>query len=317
MKQFTYKLILALVPIIAIATLLEIALRKIPNDYSYKNDFLQNRSQDIEVLILGNSHAYYGIDPSYFSLPAFNASHVSQSVDLDKQLLELYLDKSKNLKQVIVTTDYLTLFFRMSLSPESWRTKNYAIYYGLPVATKPEQYTELFSLSLKTNLARVCGFYFGTEEYITCNQSGYSPNAHMQLKDIAKAGKNAAIRHTVQDTLLFQKNLAVIESMIEKCNKRNIQVLCITCPASSYYQDNIDPLQLQKTEQTMYLLAKKYKNCTYQNYWHSSLFTDDDFADGDHLNPQGAQKLSESLAKTLEISHLDSSSASQMVNLIN
>ena len=53
---------------------MEILLENIPNDYSFKKEYLDENSDSIEILVLGSSHSYYGINPIYFHLRAFNAS---------------------------------------------------------------------------------------------------------------------------------------------------------------------------------------------------------------------------------------------------
>ena len=40
---------------------------EIPNVYRLKNEWLSKNSSNVELLVLGNSHCYYGICPEYFS----------------------------------------------------------------------------------------------------------------------------------------------------------------------------------------------------------------------------------------------------------
>ena len=66
----------------------ELLLRNIPNDYSFKKNYLNTKSNSIEVLFLGSSHIYYGINPEYISRNSFNGSHISQSLNFDLEILE-------------------------------------------------------------------------------------------------------------------------------------------------------------------------------------------------------------------------------------
>ncbi|HRB69044.1 MAG TPA: hypothetical protein PLC92_02955, partial [Chitinophagales bacterium] len=77
---------------------LELLLRDIPNDYSFKKNYLNTNSNNIEVLFLGSSHIYYGINPEYISQKSFNAAHISQSLNFDLAILEKYKDRWTNLK---------------------------------------------------------------------------------------------------------------------------------------------------------------------------------------------------------------------------
>ena len=82
MKIFIKKIAIFLILITSIAVISEFLLRRIPNDYSYKRAYLDVQSEDVEILIFGSSHSFFGIDPSYFSDRCFNASHVSTIIGL-------------------------------------------------------------------------------------------------------------------------------------------------------------------------------------------------------------------------------------------
>jgi hypothetical protein len=43
----------------------EFIVRQAPNVYKYKHEYI--RSKEFEILVLGSSHAYFGINPEFFS----------------------------------------------------------------------------------------------------------------------------------------------------------------------------------------------------------------------------------------------------------
>ena len=57
MKKFILKTTTLVIPIIALAIGLEISLRNIPNSYSYKKEYLDKHSEELEILFLGSSHS--------------------------------------------------------------------------------------------------------------------------------------------------------------------------------------------------------------------------------------------------------------------
>lgn len=77
------RLIIFLLPILLGLCVLESFLRAIPNDYSYKKKYLDENAEDLELLILGNSHYYRGILAEDLNINSFNAAYVSQSLNLD------------------------------------------------------------------------------------------------------------------------------------------------------------------------------------------------------------------------------------------
>jgi len=52
--------------------------------------------------------------------------------------------------------------------------------------------------------------------------------------------------------------------------------------------------------ETTYDIVEKYENCSYVDYLADSDFSADDFYDGDHLNEQGARKLTKKLYSSLK-----------------
>ena len=123
MKKFLFHLSKIILPILFFFLVLEIAIRKIPNDYQLKKDYLDKNAAEINTLILGSSHTFYGLNPEYFSKKTFNAAYVSQSLDLDYEILKKYDSKLKNLKTVIVPISYFSLFETLDTDVEKWRIK--------------------------------------------------------------------------------------------------------------------------------------------------------------------------------------------------
>ena len=107
----------------------EVVLRNIPNDYIYKKKYLDVYSNEIETLVLGSSHSFYGVNPAFFFKNTFNASHISQSFDYDLEILEKYDGYLGELKTVVIPISYFSLFHKLESGSESWRIKNYIIYY--------------------------------------------------------------------------------------------------------------------------------------------------------------------------------------------
>jgi hypothetical protein len=67
MKKFLFHLSKIFLPILFFFLVLEIAIRKTPNDYQLKKEYLDKNAAEINTLILGSSHTFYGLNPEYFS----------------------------------------------------------------------------------------------------------------------------------------------------------------------------------------------------------------------------------------------------------
>src|SRR5690606_26316264 len=200
MKQFCIKIIIFLLPVMAIAVFMEISLRNIPNDYRYKREYLVLHSHQIETLILGSSHTFYGLNPDYFSSNTFNASHISQSIDLDYEILKKYQNSFQNLKTVILPISYFTFFENLSNTDEAWRIKNYTIYYRLNSPNSLTDYSEVLSNHPKINTDKLISYYLQNHPAITISQLGWFTEYHAKnTPSLSETINNPAVRHTIDN----------------------------------------------------------------------------------------------------------------------
>ncbi|WP_019671458.1 hypothetical protein [Eudoraea adriatica] len=291
MKAFLKKTIIFLVPLAIFFSAMEPLLRNIPNDYSYKNNYLMNNSNKISKLFLGSSHTYYGINPDFISGNSFNGSHISQSINLDYEILKKYKNNWEALEYLMIPIDYFTLFSRMRNGVEYWRVKNYNLYYDIQLSSKLSENSELLSINLKSNIKRVVSYYLLNKTPITCSKLGYG-NIYVKSKDLAETGKTAAIRHTTKDFSKLNETIKILEEIIDWASINNTKIIFYTTPAYTTYVSNLDADQLELTINTINKLVEKNTNCSYFNLLEDSDFYASDFSDADHLNQEGAKKLS-------------------------
>ncbi|MEO1032381.1 MAG: hypothetical protein AAFX55_13295, partial [Bacteroidota bacterium] len=277
-------------------SIMELFVRKIPNDYSYKKAYLDSKSAKIDYLFLGNSHAYYGIDPALFSKESFNASHVSQSIDYDYEILKKYQQRWNSLKCIFIPIDYFTLYSRIETSKEPWRAKNYEIYYKINKSNKISNHSELFHFKPATTFKRIYSYYIKNEYPITCNEQGYG-NKKRKVKDLFESGPKAAIRHTAKNSEAFEQNVKIVNKIINLAKQNDANVVFYTSPSYYTYAEKLDGHQLQKTLQTIKEIILEHDNSSYHNFLTDSSFNQNDFMDADHLNDNGATKFTLKLKK--------------------
>ena len=299
MRKFIIKLLLVIVPLVIIALPLEYVLRQIPNDYMYKNEYLDNYSDDIEVLILGGSHSYYGINPDYFTAKTFNAGNVSQPLNIDLKILEKYQNNFKNLKTIIIPMSYPSLWAKLDGSPESWRIKNYVIYQKIDYKFSLQNYMEIFGNKFNVNIRRLRAYHIRGEDLVTSNKLGWgADNTSSKAKDLDKTGKEAALRHLIKNptsksvTNIFDENISILNSIISWGAENNVNIILLTTPVYKTYVENTNARQLEKTIEISNQLAEKYNNCIYFNFLNDTSFVAGDYYDADHLNEKGAEKFS-------------------------
>lgn len=290
MKRFLITVSIFLLPVFIAAGAVELALRNIPNDYKQKRDYITKHGNEIEVLCLGNSHMFYGINPEYFSLNTFNGSHISQSIDCDLALYQKYGDRYTKLRYLIMVLDYVSVNQQLKEGAEAWRVKNYNIYYDLNLSYKPADHFEL--LSSKMNIIRKRLDYYKTHQSnISCAPNGWGYPVDTLDIDFEKNGAAAAKRHKLTNPNTANDNIDCLSSLISDAQQKGIKVILLATPAHKAYVKHLDKAQLKKIEETGDALSKQ-TGVIYMNLLNDSDFVSTDFMDPDHMNVRGAKKLS-------------------------
>ena len=125
MKKFLIRTICIIFPLLLIIGIMEVVIRNIPNDYSIKNEVMSTRGKDFKIICLGNSQTYYGIDPQYFDLPAYNCAHVSQQLHVDNFIFNKFIDSLDSLDYVFLNISYFSHLQSFFDGQEAWRVKYY------------------------------------------------------------------------------------------------------------------------------------------------------------------------------------------------
>lgn len=296
MRELFKKVFVFLSPILLVLIFIEAFYRMIPNNYSKKNEDIKHKYENTEILIFGNSHTFYGLNPAYFEKPAYNLANISQSLYFDKLLFEKHVDKFKKLHLVILNIEYTGLSQLKNTGEDNWRKYYYKHYMNLEVPIVNGFDSQNFFISgTKTFIdnLQLTTRYFSKGTIVDCNDNGFGTNYTKQNKTL-NLEKNALItikRH--EDNLNdFTENIAAIESIINKCKSKGIKVILVTMPVTKNYSSKVTQKKLNKIFKCAALIQKMNSNVYYLNLFSDSRFTNNDFYDADHLHNEGAQKCS-------------------------
>jgi hypothetical protein len=292
MRNFIIKTAIFLLPLIFVALLLEFILRQIPNDYALKKNYLDKHSSKIEVLFLGSSHSFYGINPIYTEKCSFNASHISQTLKYDLEILKKYENNLSKLKTIVIPISQFTLFTKLEKSSENWRVKNYNIYYYMNMSLNLPDYFEILTFKLIVNLNRILDYFIKNKSNISCSELGWGTGYNSKKYiDLIESGKVAADRHNKKNQDYFNENLDSLKSIIEIGKKHNAKIFLFTPPSYITYRMYLNKEQLDKTIEASKSISNIYDNSLYINMIEDESFNENDFYDADHLNEIGAEKL--------------------------
>lgn len=278
----------------------EFFLRSIPNDFTRKQHSLKNIDDEVEILILGSSHAYVGLNPYYFDQKAFNMAYSSQSIDLDKEIWNKVKSQIPQLKTIIIPISYFSYGYTLENGNSAYKIKNYNIYYSIySQSFRIENQLEILNHSIQQNWQHLQRAYKNPEAFVFVDNRGFN-SRRIPLKKInwEESATHALKNHTLDlndenTKVSIRKHVKYLEEIIQWSAEKNIRILLVSTPVTHFYHSKTNPQQLNHWKRTTQHLTTKYKHVEWLNYFENdSTFTIQDFQDADHLNMMGAEKLS-------------------------
>lgn len=299
LKHFIRKsFVLIILPTILFLGLYEYLYREIPNDFKIKKENLLNRKDSIETLIFGTSHAYHGINPSFIPF-GYNLANEGQSLIFDKLLYSHYINRLPNLKNIILSISYHTL--TMDTIPtlnDKWKIRKNQLYMDLKIKPYYQFSYWLECLHPQYNNT-IIQYYFKQENYNACDSLGFckkSARSKTALNNLNQLKGHTLKRPINEIKLLAKGNQHIIESIIEDCLQRKINVYFVTTPCHKFYREHIDTINYSIMQNTIKDIQNKYPNIQYLNYFSDPDFFDEDYDNNNHLSIKGAEKLSRKIS---------------------
>jgi hypothetical protein len=271
------------------------------SSYAAKKYFLEQQLDSVEVIILGSSQTFNGVNPACFAKKTFNLANVSQTLYYDKRLALKYLPKLPKLNTVVINIGYFSFFYQLYDIKENWRDYYYNQHFGI-------KYYELnqfllanysaFSVYQPMHSAKLALNNFEDETTKEILPNGYQPK-YIQEAINDSLGKERVDVHNTENYKNRRKEIEKdLEDFVKQLSEKNIQVVFLTTPVFSTYSKFCDKKVIEANNQFINLLCRKY-NYNYLNFFEDKRFNKDDFFDNDHLKNNGAIKLSKIIKDTL------------------
>jgi hypothetical protein len=300
MFRFTVKFLGFLLPVLLALFWLDGRMGALPTSYSEKKVRLEAQLPLIEVLMLGNSHAYYGLDPHALRWRGFNLANVSQPLQMDAALLERYLPVLPRLRAVVIGISYHSFWFDASITKEEWRRGFYERIFGIP-APYPWWSARHYSwIALYGDPRRAA------EELIERTRAPNTydrydawgkvlPNKHLEdAIDDEHAQARVAVTHIQMRAEAYVDNVSAVRSLCANLRHHGILAIMVTLPVTGAFGRNANPQGVAEMARTASGLARE-TGARYFNYFNAPGFVDGDFLDVDHLGPTGAGKVGQLL----------------------
>jgi len=296
MKKFLTNLLLVLIPFLVISGILEYKTRTLDSYYKDKKSGFESQLDNIEVLVLGNSHSADGIDPNQFSFETYNMAFRAQTLFFDKRITLSYLSRLPKLKYVFINVSYSTLYF--THKPE--RDVFYHYFYDIDYMDKSfiKEDISYFYFGYTPNTAVQNIFDFKERVPLSKGWISYDTTniGMMNLKEAKKRvgyfNEIIAESHSLKDSVVKDLNDFII-----KLKSKNITPIIITPPLHEYALSFLDPVIVKQNNIDIQTLCME-RNIEYWDYLKES-FQDSEFYNPDHLNEKGAARFSRLLNERL------------------
>ena len=321
MKLFFKKILIFVFPLFLLVLGMDFYLRNMNSLYKEKLNGLLENADEIEILILGNSHAARGVDPNYFTDYAFNIAHAGQSIYFDKELTLQNLEVLKKLKYVFISLDYHSLYFSSQRGE-----RNIWSYYGNGIKHTSEDYTKadispfLFGYSprvsfsfLRKDLLAKWKFrnhdrYLDFNTELGVNKTDVLAKGFVALTGIHTSdfknnyylermtGHDNLINNSTEEEIVLNE----LDELITKLHSKGITSIFFSTPTFEDYNIILDSDIITHNNLITEKLCKKY-NMEFMDYSINHDFIKDEFFNPDHLNKKGAEKFSRILDSRLEL----------------
>ena len=250
-----------------------------------------NKTDSVDVLFLGSSHAYRGFDVRVFQgqhISCFNLGTSSQTPIQTNRLLTQYLDKFK--PKLVIYEVFPELFTRdgvestfdfilngrigflqaqMVIDVANIKALNTCIVLSL---------NQLFSITVPTYVADNKDDHYISNGYMEKDLSYYSPHSK---------------KHTPKSWVFLSKQKRAFEKSLQLLNQKGIKYILVQTPYTNGLKNSIqnyDEIDAYFAEKGMYYNFNELMNLD------DSLY----FFDDNHLNKNGVALFNKEVLKTIE-----------------
>jgi hypothetical protein len=301
MRAFLIRLAVFLTPLIGFIFLYEMVLSSITTSFTVKRDLIEQNIDSTELVAIGTSKIFAGINPSKLDYFAINLANNSQSSYYDIKILEKYIDKLPKLKVIVLEINFFSFEYNLDNGPESWRNAYYSHTFQIDPQSQKLDFYEKFLLHIYK--PKDILLHLNSKEVYNSNREnkGWGRNEiteSLPTKEFAFK-RYLHLRRNYMNKSDLNENIKLFESFLEKLNQKNIKIVFVQMPVSPLLSKLIDAKILKKNRALIDGFILKSKNFVFLDYLNDKRFPNSSFIDSDHLNYSSANKFSAILNDTL------------------
>lgn len=290
MKKIFFELCILFTIFILIISIIEWRLKHINGQVDILLSKTNNKNK---ILIIGNSHtgalnAY--TDSSEINNSILNLSMANLELQDRFKLLQYAINNNKQINTIILGLDADQIGHNTTSTNYDRQLKRYGFELNdNSLGNNLISHLNFFRLQLPlTNLISTLFFGYNKETF----QNNFIPFTNKKFSDV-EACKKRAQEHSIYtfNKININSNVTILNKIIQFCNTNKVKLYFIQTPKSfcysSAYNNNNNMQQVTKYIDSLAL----NNSVLFLNYLNNPIFLDTDFADFDHLNSNGTNKL--------------------------
>lgn len=256
--------------------------------FSKKRLLFEKNKSDIEYLITGTSHTFWGVEPNLFPSKAINVAEKNKPIEIDLKVIENNIRNFKKLRYVIIPIDYFTLYFN------GYKDNGAAkLYHHWGLQFKEKSFLKRFHIG-------TCGI--DLEELLLKKNkkdklNGFEPYYdNFKTVDKKEQARIYASRLTLWNKYFIDTTLAgnifnETVRVVKLLKDNHIEPVIITMPVDYGFYEYLDPVIKKKNIDAINELVNQ-TGAYYINFQDEPVFRDQSlFKNQDHLNDKGARTL--------------------------
>jgi cupin superfamily acireductone dioxygenase involved in methionine salvage len=291
--------------IIIVVLLIEFGIRNLRTEFSINKTLLENETEVIHTLILGTSQLSKGINAELLEDNTANLASSSQHHNVDFALLKEIVPNLSNLKIVFLELSYAHLELQHS-TERFWKNSIYYSYFNVNLFNRRAYFKDkLLYISNPEYFSRLLKMKFIQKEPSSLNDKAFDT---LGFDGIFKRNNYKNIDKINVNGLENKENLAVYEyntshfiKMLTYLENKNLNIVILSPPTHKLYVENRNNNIVKRRDSFINKLKNKYPKITFLNLENDTItFRTKDYRDFNHLNPDGAKKLTAILQRTLD-----------------
>jgi hypothetical protein len=279
---------------VALLFLLNSSYSNLPSQFSIKYKQMSSL-ESVDVLVLGSSHTYFGVDASEISSSSYNAALSAQSYKYDFLVLNSLIRRQVKVHCVLLPISSLSRGYDVETGVEQWRKYQYWHRYNLHVFALQDYFDIRSYIAIMGDVDAlgslrciVTGNVKSQANNVRADGTAVVGDGGISSSMAQTQAADAATRHLsstgTNGEYWFRK-------IVTLCKSSNSKLILISTPVTrEYYQ--LVSTKLKRDQKELYEIAKSInKDVVFRDYSQNRSFVYRDFWDCDHLNPTGAKKL--------------------------